>query len=95
MPPLLLGAALAQGASFPDGFLLGGEVVQPPDLALKVLYSHRDTGSFLRRLSNEAQILQDLAPLRIGGALFFLRSLLRFAFSPPIPVLFIVIEHNL
>ncbi|MBN2800208.1 MAG: serine/threonine protein kinase [Deltaproteobacteria bacterium] len=32
----------------------------PPDLAIKVLYTQRDAGPFLRRLSNEAQILQDL-----------------------------------
>ncbi len=32
-----------------------------PDLAIKVLYTQRDSGPFLRRLSNEAQILQDLA----------------------------------
>ncbi|MCO4747126.1 MAG: serine/threonine protein kinase [Proteobacteria bacterium] len=31
-----------------------------PRLAIKVLYSQRDAGPFLRRLSNEAQILQDL-----------------------------------
>src|SRR5687768_8962454 len=31
-----------------------------PDLAIKVLYTQRDAGPFLRRLSNEAQILQDL-----------------------------------
>ncbi len=34
---------------------------QPPDLAIKVLYTQRDAGPFLRRLSNEAQILQELA----------------------------------
>jgi serine/threonine protein kinase len=34
---------------------------QPPDLAIKVLYTQRASGPFLRRLSNEAQILQDLA----------------------------------
>jgi serine/threonine-protein kinase len=34
---------------------------QPPDLAIKVLYTARDSGPFLRRLSNEAQILQELA----------------------------------
>ena len=33
---------------------------QPPDLAIKVLYAQRDSGPFLRRLANEAQILQDL-----------------------------------
>lgn len=32
-----------------------------PDLAIKVLYTQRDAGPFLRRLSNEAQILQELA----------------------------------
>lgn len=32
-----------------------------PDLAVKVLYAQRDQGSFLQRLSNEAQILQQLA----------------------------------
>ncbi|MFK7928498.1 MAG: serine/threonine protein kinase [Myxococcota bacterium] len=32
-----------------------------PKLAIKVLYQQRDQGSFLRRLNNEAQILQDLA----------------------------------
>jgi serine/threonine protein kinase len=31
-----------------------------PWLAIKVLYAQRDQGSFLRRLSNEAQILQEL-----------------------------------
>ncbi|TNE86282.1 MAG: serine/threonine protein kinase [Deltaproteobacteria bacterium] len=31
-----------------------------PRLAIKVLYTQRDAGPFLRRLSNEAQILQDL-----------------------------------
>ncbi len=34
---------------------------QPPDLAIKLLYTQRASGAFLRRLSNEAQILQDLA----------------------------------
>lgn len=33
----------------------------PPDLAIKVLYAQRDAGPFLRRLANEAQILQELA----------------------------------
>jgi len=33
----------------------------PPDLAIKVLYAERDSGPFLRRLSTEAQILQELA----------------------------------
>jgi len=32
-----------------------------PKLAIKVLYQQRDKGDFLRRLSNEAQILQELA----------------------------------
>ena len=32
----------------------------PPDLAIKVLYTQRDAGPFLKRLSTEAQILQDL-----------------------------------
>ena len=32
-----------------------------PKLAIKVLYTARDTGPFLRRLANEAQILQELA----------------------------------
>lgn len=32
-----------------------------PKLAIKVLYDQRDQGSFLRRLSNEAQILQEIA----------------------------------
>lgn len=31
-----------------------------PELAIKVLYTERDAGPFLRRLSNEAQILQEL-----------------------------------
>jgi serine/threonine protein kinase len=31
-----------------------------PDLAIKVLYAQRDTGSYLRRLAMEAQILQGL-----------------------------------
>ncbi|MBT3223159.1 MAG: serine/threonine protein kinase, partial [Proteobacteria bacterium] len=31
-----------------------------PDLAIKVLFHQRDSGPFLRRLANEAQILQDL-----------------------------------
>ena len=35
-------------------------VAQPPDLAIKVLYAARATGPFLRRLANEAQILQEL-----------------------------------
>ncbi len=34
---------------------------RPPDLAIKLLYTQRASGPFLRRLSNEAQILQDLA----------------------------------
>jgi len=34
---------------------------EPPDLAIKVLYTARDSGPFLRRLSNEAQILQELS----------------------------------
>ena len=33
----------------------------PPDLAIKVLYAHRDTGEQVRRLANEAQVLQQLA----------------------------------
>lgn len=33
---------------------------QPPDLAIKVLYHARATGTFLTRLSTEAQILQEL-----------------------------------
>ncbi len=33
----------------------------PPDLAIKVLYAHRDTGDQVRRLANEAQVLQQLA----------------------------------
>ncbi len=33
---------------------------KPPELAIKVLYAQRDSGPFLRRLANEAQILQDL-----------------------------------
>ena len=32
-----------------------------PDLAIKVLFAARDSGAFLQRLSNEAQILQQLA----------------------------------
>jgi serine/threonine protein kinase len=32
----------------------------PPDLAVKVLFAERATGAYLRRLANEAQILQDL-----------------------------------
>lgn len=32
-----------------------------PKLAIKVLYQQRDSGGFLRRLANEAQILQELA----------------------------------
>jgi serine/threonine protein kinase len=32
-----------------------------PKLAIKLLYDQRDQGSFLRRLSNEAQILQEIA----------------------------------
>jgi serine/threonine protein kinase len=35
-------------------------VAQPPDLAIKVLYAARASGSFLRRLSNEAHILREL-----------------------------------
>ncbi|MFT7520008.1 MAG: serine/threonine protein kinase [Kiritimatiellia bacterium] len=35
------------------------EPIEPP-LAIKVLYAQRDKGNFLRRLSNEAQILQEL-----------------------------------
>ena len=31
-----------------------------PELAIKVLYAHRDTGPYLRRLANEAQILREL-----------------------------------
>lgn len=38
-----------------------GETAQGPDLAIKVLYAQRDAGNFLRRLNNEAQILQELA----------------------------------
>lgn len=37
-----------------------GNAVEP-DLAIKVLYTQRDSGPFLRRLANEAQILQELA----------------------------------
>src|SRR5688500_6240776 len=33
----------------------------PPDLAVKLLYTQRASGPFLRRLSNEAQILQELS----------------------------------
>lgn len=33
---------------------------QPPEVAIKVLYAHRVTGSFVRRLANEAQILREL-----------------------------------
>ncbi len=36
-------------------------VPQPPDLAIKVLFAERAGGSYLRRLANEAQVLQDLA----------------------------------
>jgi len=36
-------------------------VPQPPELAVKVLYSARASGAYLRRLANEAQILQELA----------------------------------
>lgn len=32
-----------------------------PELAIKVLFDQRDSGPFLRRLANEAQILQELA----------------------------------
>lgn len=32
----------------------------PPDLAVKVLYAARASGTYLRRLANEAQILQEL-----------------------------------
>ncbi len=35
--------------------------VQPPDLAIKVLYAARDSGPFLKRLALEAQILQELS----------------------------------
>jgi serine/threonine protein kinase len=35
-------------------------VAVEPDLAIKVLYTSRAEGAFLRRLSNEAQILQEL-----------------------------------
>ncbi len=34
---------------------------QGPKVAIKVLYTARDTGPFLRRLANEAQILQELS----------------------------------
>jgi eukaryotic-like serine/threonine-protein kinase len=37
----------------------GGHPVEPP-LAIKVLFEERASGSFLRRLANEAQLLQDL-----------------------------------
>jgi serine/threonine protein kinase len=37
----------------------GGHPVDPP-LAIKVLFEERATGGFLRRLANEAQLLQDL-----------------------------------
>ncbi len=37
----------------------GGHPV-PPELAIKVLFEERATGAFLRRLANEAQLLQDL-----------------------------------
>ncbi|MEN9785930.1 MAG: hypothetical protein RLZZ299_1194 [Pseudomonadota bacterium] len=33
----------------------------PPDLAIKILYAHRETPEHLRRLANEAQVLQHLA----------------------------------
>ncbi len=36
-----------------------GEPIEP-DLAIKVLYASRDSGSFLQRLANEAQILQSM-----------------------------------
>lgn len=41
------------------GMDAGGQSI-PPDLAIKVLYAARATGTFLRRLATEAQILQDL-----------------------------------
>ena len=37
----------------------GGHPIEPP-LAIKVLFEERASGSFLRRLANEAQLLQDL-----------------------------------
>ena len=37
----------------------GGHPV-PPELAIKVLFEERASGTFLRRLANEAQLLQDL-----------------------------------
>lgn len=50
------GAGLCYLAREVDG---DGEPIEP-DLAIKVLYTQRDSGPFLRRLSTEAQILQDL-----------------------------------
>jgi serine/threonine protein kinase len=40
--------------------LSGDDVPFGPELAIKVLFAQRDSGPFLRRLANEAQILQDL-----------------------------------
>ena len=55
--PLALGGA---GLTYRARELDGEGRAFGPELAVKVLYAQRDQGSFLRRLSNEAQILQEL-----------------------------------
>jgi len=61
------GAGLTYLARESDG---ENNAVGPP-VAIKVLYTARDTGPFLRRLSNEAQILQELSHPHIVHCLGF------------------------
>lgn len=61
------GAGLTYLARDSDG---AGEPIGPK-VAIKVLYTARDTGPFLRRLSNEAQILQELSHPHIVHCLGF------------------------
>jgi serine/threonine protein kinase len=56
--PLAVGGA---GLTYLAREVDGDGQPQEPSLAIKVLYNSRDSGPFLQRLSNEAQILQQLA----------------------------------
>lgn len=49
------------GLTYKARELDGDDTPIGPDLAIKVLFAARDTGAFLRRLANEAQILQEMA----------------------------------
>ena len=55
--PLAVGGA---GATYLAQEEDAGGKLLPVELAIKVLYTQRDSGPFLRRLANEAQILQEL-----------------------------------